>query len=154
VPFNQLKDPGKKAHYRELGAWVSSNIGGAVDAVVGAVGTGHSLLGIAEGITPRPRRITAEPASVEIPGVRNLETTRHGADDPCVPALFDERVVLGTEDAFNGGTVATSQGEIEFPESFRLVLGAAAKLASRGGFRTLFLVGAANRRVSVDTPSS
>ena len=151
VPFNQLKDPGKKAHYHELGAWISKEIG-PVDAILGAVGTGHSLLGIAEGMTPRPRAITAEPGSGEVPGVRNIETTRHGADDPCIPSLFDERTVLQAHEISDRATVVTSEGEIEFPESFKLVLSAASKLVSRQEIHTIFLVGAGNRRVSVDTP--
>src|SRR5579859_5614631 len=123
VPFNQLKDTGKRVHYRSLGAQARTAIG-PIDAVIGAVGTGHSLLGIAEGIEPRPHVFTAEPASMEIPGVRNLETKRHGDDDPCVPSLFDHRCVLEPEGLFQRSTILTSLGGVEFPDSFKLVLGA------------------------------
>jgi cysteine synthase A len=73
--------PERRKHYAPLGARIQQELG-AIDVLVGAVGTGHSLLGIAEGINPRPRVVSVEPLGAEIPGIRNVEATRFGAEDP------------------------------------------------------------------------
>lgn len=146
IPFNQHGDPGKKRYYLELGRRVAQELG-AVDAVLGAVGTGHSLLGAAEGISAGTRVITAEPlASEAVSGIRNLEI-RHGDRDSCVPGLFHERIIVRPDEYFEGSQLSTSHGQIMFPDSFRVALGAAIQFLKTRSLETLFILGAANRRI-------
>lgn len=152
IPFNQHLDPGKRVFYIELGKRVRDAIG-PVGAIIGAVGTGHSLLGVADGLgrdqeRAIPRVVTAEPLSAEVPGIRNIERVRHGDLDPCVPKLFDQRILLETSDFFPANSLNTSRGEIEFPDSFRVTLGAVARYlrSSEATADPVFALGAANRR--------
>lgn len=143
--FEQLTDPTKSRHYRGLGAAVQAHAGPA-DAVAGAVGTGHSLLGSAEGIQPRPLVVSAEPAEPgAIPGVRNVELERFGPQDGCTPDLFDVRLVLSADERQDYRSVDTDKGEMSVGPSFSLVLSAVPRLLEGRALQRVFLVGATNR---------
>lgn len=143
-PFNQAKDKTKRRFYSNLGSIAQAQIG-KIDTLVGAVGTGHSLLGVADGIHPKPYLVTAEPRDGGVSGIRNLERDRYGEDDPCDPSLFDRRVVLSVENYFSKSQILTSVGVVEIPDSFRVVLGALSSLAEDRR-RNVFLLGASNGR--------
>lgn len=149
--FEQMSDSRKGRHYRVLGASVHAHAG-PVDAVLGAVGTGHSLLGSAEGIEPRPLAVSAEPAEPGvIPGIRNVELERFGPADGCTPDLFDARLVLAADERVDYRTVLTDAGEVTVGASFALVLSAVSQLLSARPVRRVFLVGAENRRTGAET---
>lgn len=146
--FDQLSDTTLSRHYRSLGAGVSARVG-PLDAVIGAVGTGHSLLGTAEGMTPRPFVVTAEPAEpYAVMGLRNVELERFGPDDPCTVDLFDTRTVVSADEraTWPDGAVATDHGEVAGGASFAVVLSAAARLVAERRLERVFLVGATTRR--------
>lgn len=146
--LDQLSDASLSRHYRALGSAVNAKIG-PVDAVIGAVGTGHSLLGTAAGMTPRPLVVTAEPAEpFAIPGIRNIELERYGPQDACTPDLFDLRLVLSDEEraAFVDGVVRTDHGDVVGGASLGLVLAAARRLLAVRSVTRLFLIGATARR--------
>lgn len=146
--LEQLSDNSLSRHYRALGAAANAEVG-PIDTVIGAVGTGHSLLGTAEGITPRPLTVTAEPAEpYAILGVRNVELERYGPQDWCTPDLFDVRIVVPAEqrDVFGDGMVQTDHGEVNGGASLGLVLAAAARLLAERTVARVLLIGATARR--------
>ena len=144
--LDQLSDQSLLRHYRALGA-AANEQAGPFGAVLGAVGTGHSLLGVAEGVEPRPFVATAEPAEpYAILGVRNLELERYGPQDSCKPEMFDLRLVVAGDERRDFGPVETDQGQIEIGTSFALVLSAVDKLLEEQQAERLFLIGAQNRR--------
>jgi pyridoxal-phosphate dependent enzyme len=145
--FNQLKDVTKRRHYHSFGRFVSHMLG-PIDVVVGAVGTGHSLVGVSEGIESNPVIVSAEPLRGGIPGIRNVVGTRYGDDDPCNETWFDRRIEVGSADYFPGSDVETTSGPIHVSDSFRVVLGAARVLVAEAARLRLFLVGASNTRRS------
>lgn len=145
IPFDQFKDRGKRRHYERLGREVAARLG-RIDLVLGAVGTGHSLLGLAAGLEPRPRTVSVEPLDTEIEGVRNLERLHFGDIDPCSPDSFDERILVEAGAIDPSPQVLSSDGPLHTTASFELVLaGARARLDEARGSR-VFLIGAANRR--------
>lgn len=144
-PFNQAKDIAKRRFYSDLGESAQAQIG-KIDVLIGAVGTGHSLLGTADAIHPKPYLMTAEPGEGSVSGIRNLEKDRYGESDPCDPSYFDQRVVLSSDQYFPKSQILTSVGLVEIPDSFRVVLGALSA-APKSQQKNIFLVGASNRRV-------
>ena len=143
-PLNQLGDESLSRHYAPIASAASEH--GPFDAIVGAVGTGHSLLGIAERLTPRPHVVSAEPAEPNaIAGVRNVELERFGPGDGCTPDLFDERIVVEAADREDTGEVETDAGPMVVGESFGLVLAAIPRLIRERAPERVFLVGAENR---------
>jgi cysteine synthase len=144
--FNQWTDPEKRRHYRPLGEAIRAEVG-RVDVVIGSVGTGFSLVGAWEGLASEPVVMTAEPNTGEVFAVRNIERTPHGPGDPCTPESFaGRRVLLDEHEYFPSNSLQTSHGEIECPDSFRLTLGAALKVARQKPGGSFFVLGAANRR--------
>jgi cysteine synthase len=143
--LDQLGDTTLARHYHALGT-AANRLVGPIDAVLGAVGTGHSLLGIAAAIDPRPFVATAEPAEpFAIHGVRNLELERFGPQDACTPDLFDLRLVVEARERSDFGRVATDRGEMTIGRSFALVLAAVGRLLEQRPSERLFLLGAENR---------
>ena len=143
--FEQLTDHSLLRHYRFLGEAVNEQVG-PIDTVLGAVGTGHSVLGVAEAIEPRPFVASAEPAEpFVILGVRNVELERYGPMDSCKPEMFDARIVLDADAREDFGRVQTDRGEMEVGQSFALVLSAAKRLLDERDVERAFLVGAENR---------
>jgi cysteine synthase len=143
--FEQLSDHSLLRHYRPLGEAVNEQVG-PIDTVMGAVGTGHSVLGVVDAIEPRPVAVSAEPAEpFAILGVRNLELERFGPQDACKPELFDVRFVLDAGERKDYGRVATDKGEMSIGASFALVLSAVERLLEQRAVERLFLVGAENR---------
>jgi cysteine synthase len=143
--FEQLSDHSLLRHYRPLGAAVDEQVG-PIDTVMGAVGTGHSLLGVADAIDPRPFVVSAEPAEpFAILGVRNVELERFGPTDACKPELFDLRLVLDGGEREEFGRVQTDRGEMAVGRSFELVLSAVERLLAERPVERVFLVGAENR---------
>lgn len=150
-PLDQLGDPRLSRHYAELGREALRQLE-HIDAVVGAVGTGHSLLGVARGISAgsaKPtRKITAEPRHEKVSGIRNIDLERHGARDACNVGWFDERVLVDSDQYFPDLFIETTMGKIGFSQSFRLVLAAAKIKAAEAPHykQTFFLIGATNHR--------
>jgi cysteine synthase len=143
--FEQLSDHSLLRHYSPLGADVDEQAG-PIDTVIGAVGTGHSLLGVADGIEPKPFVVSAEPAEPNaVLGIRNVELERFGPQDACKPELFDLRLVLDADARRDFDHVLTDQGEIVIGRSFALVLSAVERLLAGRPVERLFLVGAENR---------
>jgi cysteine synthase len=145
-PLNQLFDEKKKTHYHALGRQIL-NYAPKVTHLVGAVGTGHSLLGIAQGANIRA--ISAEPVPPwKISGCRNIDAERYGAEDRCTPDLFARRVRLesSSNSIFPSLYVQSHLGRLEISSSFQLVLGAIKQILNGLTSTTVFAVGAANRR--------
>lgn len=145
-PFNQLFDKTKQRHYFNLGSQIFRSIG-PVNAIIGAVGTGHSLLGTAKGLGS-PLVISAEPEkSVKISGVRNLEFERYGEQDTCHPSQFDRRVIVHQNEIPTMQIIMTDHGSIQIPPSFQLALGAIKIfLRDKKNFR-VFALGASLKRL-------
>lgn len=143
--FEQLSDHSLLRHYHSLGATVNEEVG-PIDTVMGAVGTGHSVLGVAEAIVPRPFVVSAEPAEPNVVlGIRNVELERFGPTDACKPEMFDLRVVLDAGERKEFGRVLTDRGEMTIGASFALVLSALERLLAERELARAFLVGAENR---------
>jgi cysteine synthase len=148
LSFNQHLDAGKRVFYRELGKKIFKKIG-SVDAIIGAVGTGHSLLGVTEGMGGDPYLATAEPETEKVSGIRNIDTLRYGDNDPCTPDLFDERIFLKASEFFSGSSLMTDLGPIDFADSFLVALGGLAKLVrSRPQTTSCFVLGSTNKRIA------
>jgi cysteine synthase len=127
LSFNQHLDAGKRVFYRELGKRVIEETG-PLDAIIGAVGTAHSLVGVSEGMGNDPYLVTAEPRVEQVSGIRNISTVRYGEEDPCTEELFDERILLDASEFFSGSQLMTDKGPIRFSNSFRVGLGGLARL--------------------------
>jgi cysteine synthase len=146
--LNQMANRNNRRHYAQLGREITRQLG-KIDALVGAVGTGHSLLGIAEGMQPRPQVVTAEPLDGQIPGVRNIEQVRFGDDDPISPSDFDQRLVVSVKGMPPEIAFESSAGTVHAAQSFGLVMKAAASLLERNPGQQVFLIGAANWRKTI-----
>lgn len=125
--FNQLGDPHKRRHYVSLGRRLRPQVG-PIDLVVGAVGTGHSLSGLAEGLGAAGLW-TAEPEPpLQIPGIRHLDFENWGPYEPCAPENFTRRLFVKPSDPFWKRGLLTDSGEISTPPSFQIVLNAVSNL--------------------------
>ena len=144
--FEQLFDGSKRRHYHSLGQDVLSSLG-PVDAIVGSVGTGHSLLGTAEGLG-RPLIISAEPEpSLHISGVRNVASERYGDKDACQPQEFDQRIIVKEESLSAPSHLLTTEGGVQTSPSFQLVMVAVREFLKDKKGLTIFAVGASLRRL-------
>ncbi|MGZ3772287.1 MAG: pyridoxal-phosphate dependent enzyme [Pseudobdellovibrionaceae bacterium] len=144
--FNQLFDERKKRHYENFGSQILNHLG-PMDAIIGGIGTGHSLLGTARGLNT-PLIISAEPdPSMQIVGVRNIEHERYGRLDACTPNLFHQRIIISQKSEFDLSPILTDYGAIEAPASFQLVM-AAVKVFLLKGHKNLkiFALGASLKR--------
>lgn len=147
--FNQLYDENKRRHYHAFGHAVKNELG-AMDAVIGSVGTGHSLRGVGEGIDSKLKTITAEPdESYKIPGVRNILLNRYGEQDALSAACFLQRTTVPKEALSEFKTLRTDKGEIEVGPSFSLVLAALKAYLVDKTEEKIFAVGAANKSVKL-----
>lgn len=143
VFFNQFFDEKKIRHYKKLGAFFSQQVG-PFDLVIGAVGTGHSLKGIA-GANSEALLYSAEPApSEKCLGVRNIEVENYGPQDPCHVNNFQHRVIVNQKNYFPKDIVDTTGGRLRICESFRLVLGAIQVLPVSKSSRSILALGAQN----------
>lgn len=141
LPFQQFEDPGKRERYRSFGEALRAALP-PIQHVIGAVGTGHSLLGTALAFE-RAVVHTAEPETSPVPGTRNLDRVWFGERDPLYPdrARLD-RVMVSEPELWSSAPVSTNRGMLAVGESFRLVLGAVRKLDDGQAW---LLVGADNR---------
>ena len=139
--FDQLFDNSKRRYYHSLGAEVLNSLG-RIDAIIGSVGTGHSLLGTAEGMG-RPFTISAEPESpLRIPGVRNVEADRYGEKDTCQAKDFYLRMIVTATDLPPAINVLTTVGLVQIPVSFQLVLAGLKNYLNNKKNLQVFAVGA------------
>lgn len=144
--FNQLFDTGKRKHYHALGFAIRRELG-AIDAVIGGVGTGHSLLGTAEGLNSR-WVVTAEPADTfKVSGVRNITADRYGAEDRLGPLDFNQRILVDEKDMLDKTEILTSEGMVQSGRSFNLVLAALRSFLQDKSGQKVFAMGAALKRV-------
>lgn len=148
-PLHQMKNPRLRDHYRR---WLrqcreeTPHFPRDTGLVVGAVGTGHSLLGAADALNvpcwaaePRP----GEP----VMGVRNLTQLNFGPEDPCDLSLLQHRREIGRGDYFPDGDILSDLGPLQVSDSFRLALGAALQAAREmPQLRRIFVIGSHNRR--------
>ena len=118
--------------------------------MIGAVGTGHSLRGIGEGIDKNLKTITAEPdESHKIPGVRNILLNRYGDQDTLSAAYFLQRITVAKQSLSEFKSLRTDKGEIEVGLSFSLVLAALKTYLVDKTEQKIFTVGAANKSVKL-----
>ncbi len=145
--LNQMAADGKRGHYTGFGRVIAEKLG-SIDALIGAVGTGHSLLGTAAGLPPSTSIISAEPSEGEVPGVRNVAQTRFGDGDPVAPGDFTRRILVPAPPSSNQVIFESSAGPVQGGGSFALVLSAAAEYLRNTENKQVFLIGAANYRKS------
>lgn len=144
--FNQLFDSTKSRHYYKLGTQILNHIG-PIDAIIGGVGTSHSLFGTAEGLG-NPKTISAEPAAFfRVNGIRNIETERYGEMDPCLKSHLDQRIIIPESLLHAEQTVLTSDGLIEISRSFQLVLAATEVYLKDHKNLQVFSLGASLKRI-------
>lgn len=145
--LDQMTRPGLENHYSQWASSVLQPALGTPDLVVGAVGTGHSLLGIARGLRPSRGLCSAEPTEPRaVQGIRNVVLERFGDKDPCDPKSLDRRLEIGAEALFPSYRLRTEAGEILVTDSFRVVLGAVEHLLAEAPRPLkIFAVGAGNR---------
>ena len=142
--FNQLFDKQKSRHYHALGKFIQSELK-KIDLVIGSVGTGHSIKGIAKAIK-NAKVFSAEPVSpLQIKGVRNIEVDRYGEHDPCSIQDFDQRIFVAENECPQIKTLETLTRSIAIGPSFNLVLGALKKLSYGKKFPIILALGANNR---------
>src|SRR5690606_14501206 len=108
--LDQMKRPELRKHYE---VWARTELApqlNAIDYVIASVGTGHSLLGLKAGLTPRKGAISAEPLKPRlIHGIRNLQKENFGAQDPCQIDQIEKRIELEMEEFFPSTHVETDQ---------------------------------------------
>lgn len=145
--FNQLFDETKQRHYYDLGTQILHSLGQPVSAIIGGVGTGHSLLGTAQGLGG-PLIISAEPEPLlKISGIRNIEYERYGTQDTCQPAQFDRRMVITERMLPNMQSIFTTEGPVQIPPSFQLVLQALKIYLRNQSNLRVFALGASLKRL-------
>lgn len=146
--LNQMFDSNKKEHYHSLADKIISSIG-KIHAVLGAIGTGHSLIGLAEKM-PASAIISAEPEpGFKVAGIRNIEFEKYG--DFGLENKLDRRIVVSESEIPRVSIFETSAGLIEVSPSFLLVLKAAEVYLRDQQNISAFLVGAVNKRLNVMT---
>ena len=143
--LDQMKRLGLKEHYA---AWARKDLRPKLErleAVIGSVGTGHSLLGLAQVLDPRSGPVAAEPNEAKaIPGIRNLSLERYPGD-PCSTADFAQRIEIAREDFCPFSDVETDRGRIVFSDSFRVTLAATATYLRSLPPSRVFILGSHNR---------
>jgi cysteine synthase len=147
IRFDQLFDFNKRRHYHSLGKRAAEFIGTPVSAIVGAVGTGHSLLGTAEGANAH-WVVSAEPQSgFTVSGVRNIELNRYGDRDEISPKDFNQRVLVAEAQLVPKDTLETSAGTVKMGPSFKLVLAGIQEYLQGKSQQTVFALGASLKRI-------
>ncbi|QDK36372.1 pyridoxal-phosphate dependent enzyme [Bdellovibrio sp. NC01] len=144
IAFNQLYDVSKRRHYNSFGSLIQNEIG-PLAAVIGGVGTGHSLLGISEGCGAGVQAISAEPASFKVSGVRNVAIDRYGDQDSLNAQSFDQRFLITPEELTATESILTSVGEIQIGASFSLVLAAARAYFKGKTHQKIFAISASGK---------
>ncbi|MCO4753089.1 MAG: pyridoxal-phosphate dependent enzyme [Bacteriovoracaceae bacterium] len=143
--FDQMFDLEKAKYYQPIGHEFVNKIRPHKCAVLGGVGTGHSLEGISAGANAM--KISCEPEpGVEVNGVRNIDEQQLGDNDPCVLRGFDDRLIVKKDEFYPEYLIFTDAGQIEICDSFRLVLGACVEFLTNNPKSTIFAIGAKNRR--------
>ncbi|MGZ3770223.1 MAG: pyridoxal-phosphate dependent enzyme [Bdellovibrio sp.] len=143
--FSQLFDKSKQRHYNDFGRQILQVLG-SVDAIIGGVGTGHSLLGTAQGLGTL-NIISAEPeSSFRVPGIRNTEFERYGEKDPCQGTEFTERIVIPKLQLFKENIIYTSEGPVHISTSFKVVLAATQIFLLNKSKMKIFVLGASLRK--------
>lgn len=144
--LNQMFDQNKKKHYHFLAKKIT-NILGNINAVIGAIGTGHSLIGITESMS-RSNVVSAEPEpSFRISGVRNIEIEKYGDSD--LENKLHSRVIISKLDMPELATINTSAGLVEITPSFLLALKATQIYLRDKRNHTVFSIGASNKRLNL-----
>lgn len=146
--FDQFGNLKLRRHYQALGKDLDKV--SQFSKVIGSVGTGHSLLGIAQGCA-RPLEIfSAEPKKAGlVSGIRNLQLESYGESDPCQNANF-QRIELEENEFFPFAQIESDHGLLQISDSFRVVLGGVEKILKDQLPESVFAVGAKNcRRASL-----
>lgn len=148
-PFQQMARKQLRDHYTQ---WAQRELLPKInfDVIAGAVGTGHSLLGVSAAF-PRTISIAAEPLAQEpLAGVRNLNVVNFGENDPCEVQKIHHRTEVPRDshffNCFFNNVVKSDLGTIEISDTFRLTLSAACiHLEHFPQSRDIFLIGSHNR---------
>lgn len=144
--LDQFGNSSLRRHYHSM-AFALNRIA-KINVLIGAVGTGHSLVGMSQEMAPSVQLFSAEPTKPgAVSGIRNLRLESFGEKDPCDSSQF-QRIEIGEEDFFPYSKIQTDHGWIEISDSFRVVLGAIEKLSENQLPMSIFAVGAKNSRVS------
>ena len=143
--FNQLYDQKKTSRYHALGQHLKNELG-SVDLLIGAVGTGHSLKGVATGLQAR-HVFCAEPQDFRVNGVRNIESDRYGEKDPLLLNDFEQRILVTQDECIAQTDYLVKNGSIRVGESFRLVLSAIKKISANKKSSRILALGANNKRI-------
>lgn len=141
--FNQLFDSEKKRHYFELADMFRPHVT-RQPIVIGGIGTGHSLIGVAERLNAN-KIISAEPLGIQVNGIRNLDSVYYDQKDPCQKDLFSQRCLVDVGQMYPQKEIVTDSGPIQVSDSFRLVLGACRKVAKETDDADFILVGSSNK---------
>jgi cysteine synthase len=147
VRFDQLFDFQKRRHYHSLGQRAAAHIGDPVSALIGAVGTGHSLLGTAEGAKAHWVVSTEPQAGFAVSGVRNIELNRYGERDELGPQDFNQRVLLSEDQLLGTDVIKTDAGMVKIGPSFKLVLAGVQEYLHGKSQQNIFALGASLKRV-------
>ncbi|MGZ3691687.1 MAG: PLP-dependent lyase/thiolase [Pseudobdellovibrio sp.] len=149
-PFHQMKRKELRAHYSHWAAEQIAPLLKTVDYVVGAVGTGHSLLGVTAGLSPKYGCLAVEPAEGQrVNGVRNLRLLHFGESDTCEKSRIQHRLEASINEEFSDSVLGTDHGRIYIGDSFKLSLtGAMEYFKAVPGSKDIFLVGSGCRRIA------
>lgn len=148
-PFKQMQRKELREHYRNWAYYEIFPQLNNIKYVIGAIGTGHSLLGVSEGLKPSSGCIAIEPMVNEpIHGIRNLKALNFGAEDPCDLSLINERIEISlNNDGFSDHIIHSSHGKLIVSDSFRLTLkGALSFLKNISVPTNVFLIGSHCKR--------
>lgn len=143
--FDQFGKLSLRRHYHAFAEMIQ--VFSPLTALIGSVGTGHSLLGISDALGAFVKTVSSEPAKPSmVSGVRNLRLESFGEKDPCDSSRL-QRIELDLPDFFGDSRLQTDQGLIQVSDSFRLVLGATCRFLGKcDGPQKVFAIGAQNRR--------
>lgn len=144
-PLQQMANKNLRLHYatwgeKDLKPFISPEL------LIGTVGTGHSLLGLATTFSTA-KCISAEPLPNEpVSGVRNLDHLNFGTKDPCERERIHQRIELARHFYFPENNIESEHGLLEVSDSFRLAVGAACtELANSPHVQEVFILGSHNR---------
>lgn len=139
--LDQMRRPEMRSFYEK---WVVEDLKPAlkkIDLVVGAVGTGHSLMGVSKGFNAQSITAELDRAGV-VSGIRNIALERYGPQDPCNHSDFSQRMIIGTSQMFDSNELNCSAGTLEIADSFKVVLGVLSELLNGKTPQRIFAIGA------------
>jgi cysteine synthase len=142
--FDQFGNLELRRHYEALGRSLSTEA--RFSKIIGSVGTGHSLLGIAQGSERELEVYSVEPMKAGlVAGIRNLRLESYGDLDPCRNSNL-QRIELDEGDFFPFSEIESDHGLLQLSDSFRVVLAGCERILRDQSPTSVFAVGAKNSR--------